>query len=203
LGRFWGCVWIIEYQKGRLPHLHLLVVLHSEDRFLTPERIDEIISADLLSNIDDPTGALREIIGSSMVHGPCRPNHLHAPCMINSSSIRPSCSKRFPKSFQESTIVQEGGYPLYRRRSNGVTYKGKNGFVYDNRWVVPHNLYLSWRYQAHINVEVYTSVQGIKYIHKYIYKGSDRTTLQLQETDNADEVKRHLQGRYIGPCEAI
>jgi len=52
-------------------------------------------------------------------------------------------------------------------------------------------------------VEVCTSVQAIKYIHKYIYKGSNRTTLQLPETDNADEVKRHLQGQYIGPCEAI
>jgi len=117
--------------------------------------------------------------------------------------IRPPYSKRFPKSFQDSTIVREDRYPLYRRRSNVVTYKGKNGFVYDNRWVVPYNPYLSWHYQAYINVEVCESVQGIKYIHKYIYKGSDRTTLQLQETDNADKVKQNLQGRYIGPCEAI
>jgi len=52
-------------------------------------------------------------------------------------------------------------------------------------------------------VEVCASVQAIKYIHKYIYKGSDRTTIRLQESENADEVQHHLQGRYIGPCEAV
>jgi len=68
--------------------MHLLVFLHSEDRFLMPERIDEIISAELElpSEIDDPTGDLRNIIGSSMVHGPCGPNYSNSPCMINSSS---------------------------------------------------------------------------------------------------------------------
>ena len=59
------------------------------------------------------------------------------------------------------------------------------------------------RYQAHINVEVCTSVKAIKYIHNYIYKGSDRTTLQLQAVEGGDEIKKFLQGRYIGPCEAV
>ena len=27
-------------------------------------------------------------------------------------------------------------------------------FQYDNRWVVPHNPYLCWKYKAYINVEV-------------------------------------------------
>jgi len=93
--------------------MHLLVFLHSEDQFLIPEPIDEIISAEPHSIIDDPTGDLPDIVGSSIVHGPGGPNHLHSPCMINSSSIRTSCSKRFPKSFQDSIIVQEDAYPLY------------------------------------------------------------------------------------------
>ena len=46
-GRFLGCVSTIEYKKRRLPHMHLLLFLHLEDRFLTPERIDEIIFAEL------------------------------------------------------------------------------------------------------------------------------------------------------------
>jgi len=89
--------------------------------------------------------------------------------MINSSSTRPCCSNRFSKSFQDSTIVEEDGYLLYRQRSNGGTYIGKNGFEYDNRWVVPYNPYLRRCYQPNINVEVCASVQAIKYIHKYIY----------------------------------
>ena len=202
-GRFLGCVWTIEYQKRGLPHMHLLLFLHPEDRFLTPERIDEIICAELPTPLQDPTGDLRTIIGTSMVHGPCRRDYAQAPCMQNHQQASTTCAKRFPKAFQDATVLQEDGYPLYRRRNTGDTYIGRNGFAYDNRWVVPYNPYLSWRYQAHINVEVCASVQAIKYIHKYIYKGSDRTTIQLQETANADEVQRHLQGRYIGPCEAI
>ena len=49
----------------------------------------------------------------------------------------------------------------------------------DNTWVVPYNPYLSGKYKAHINVEVCGSVQAIKYINKYIYKGPDRTTVEL------------------------
>lgn len=36
----------------------------------------------------------------------------------------------------------------------------------DNRWVVPHNLWLCTKYDAHINVEVCTSVTAVKYIYK-------------------------------------
>jgi len=74
-GRFLGCICTIEYQKRGLPYLHLLVFLHLDDRFLMPERIDEIISAELLLEIDDPMGDLLNLFGSSMVHGPCGPNY--------------------------------------------------------------------------------------------------------------------------------
>jgi len=153
-----------------------------------------------------PVSSKPKKVNAAMVHGPCGSDYPRSPCMASGTGSglgQARCAKRFPKDFQEETVVQEDGYPLYRRRNNGDTYVGRNGFSYDNRWVVPYNPYLSYRYQAHINVEVCASIQAIKYIHKYIYKGSDRTTLRLQETANADEVQRHLQGRYIGPCEAI
>lgn len=43
----------------------------------------------------------------------------------------------------------------------------------NNQLVVLYNLYLSRQYYAHVNVKFYGSVKVIKYIHKYIYKGSD------------------------------
>ena len=49
-------------------------------------------------------------------------------------------------------------------------------------------------------MEVCASVGAIKYVHKYIYKGVDRTTLKL--ADEYDEIARYLNGRYIGPCQA-
>jgi hypothetical protein len=52
------------------------------------------------------------------------------------------CSKRYPKEFRENTIFSKDGYPDYARPDNGRTVQ-KNGHVYDNRDVVPHNPYLS------------------------------------------------------------
>ena len=43
-GRYLGSVWTIEYQKRGLPHMHLLLFLHPEDRFLCAEKINQVIS---------------------------------------------------------------------------------------------------------------------------------------------------------------
>ena len=117
-----------------------------------------------------------------------------------------TCSKRFPKRFSPVTVVHEDGYPEYRRRDDGrsisVPLLGRAGETVDldNRWIVPYNPYLSRKYRAHINVEVCASVRAVKYIHKYIYKGNDRTTVELGQND---EITQYLHGRYIGPSEAV
>jgi hypothetical protein len=49
--------------------------------------------------------------------------------------------------------------------------KTLDGFTYDNRWVVPHNPYLTKMFNAHINVEVSVGIQSVKYLFKYVYKG--------------------------------
>jgi len=74
-------------------------------------------------------------------------------------------------------------------------------FTIDNRYEVPYSPYLTARYKAHLNVEICGSIQAIKYIHKYIYKGSDQSAVQV--LSEKDEVKRYLNGRYIGPTEAM
>ncbi|GBP53109.1 hypothetical protein EVAR_97113_1 [Eumeta japonica] len=71
----------------------------------------------------------------------------------------------------------------------------------DNRWVVPYNPLLSRIFNAHINVEFCQSVKAIKYICKYIHKGSDQATFSLQS--NNDEVEKYLNGRYISSSEAF
>ncbi|KAK4509264.1 uncharacterized protein ATC70_007614 [Mucor velutinosus] len=133
------------------------------------------------------------------------------------------CSKKFPKRYQPVTIVPDDGYPLYRRRMDGCSHVVRirddqnvyNDFHMTNEWVVAYNPFLSKRYNAHINVEVCASVQAIKYINKYIYKGSDQTTLKTTTTATTtatagtaamyqnDECAKYLNGRYISPCEAV
>ena len=55
------------------------------------------------------------------------------------------CEKSFPKAFQDITVEDDRGFPLYRRRrpdplAPKVT-KMVNGVAVeiDNRWVVPYN----------------------------------------------------------------
>jgi hypothetical protein len=74
----------------------------------------------------------------------------------------------------------------------------------DNRWIVPYNPVPSKMFQAHINVEWCHSVKSIKYICKYINKGSDQAVFQLQNTAPIlDEVQSFLLGRYISKNEAV
>ncbi len=63
-----------------------------------------------------------------------------------------------------------------------------HGVELDNRWVVPHNVYLSTKYDAHINVEVCNNIRVVKYTFKYVYKGHDRVIVKIsRQSDNATE----------------
>jgi hypothetical protein len=77
--------------------------------------------------------------------------------------------------------------------------------------VVPHNVYLSTKYDVHINVEVCNNIRVVKYMFKYVYKGHDRAIVEIScQSDNAiegnvvetDEIKKYLDYRYVSPSEA-
>jgi hypothetical protein len=46
-GPYQAHVYTIEYQKRGLPHMHILLWLTPAAQFLTPERIDEVVCAEL------------------------------------------------------------------------------------------------------------------------------------------------------------
>jgi hypothetical protein len=51
-----------------------------------------------------------------------------------------------------TTVVVPNSYVKYARPNNGITAH-KNGVQVDNTFVVPHNVDLLVKYQAHMNVE--------------------------------------------------
>ncbi|KNZ73372.1 hypothetical protein J132_07670 [Termitomyces sp. J132] len=187
-GSYVAYVHTIEFQKRGLPHMHILIFFHCHHRIKDAPDVDSIVSAQIPDPVTQPE--LYQVVTTNMVHGPCGAAKPNAKCMVDGK-----CSKKYLKEFQEATQY-ENGYSQYARPNNGRFFD-KNGYCYDNRDVVPYNPYLSAKYKCHINLEVCASVEAIKYIHKYIYKGHDRTTLEIggEQMDQRDEIKEHLDAR--------
>jgi len=45
-------------------------------------------------------------------------------------------------------------------------------------------------------------MEAVRYIHKYIYKGHDCTSVEFCDDQNRDEVREFLDARYIGSVES-
>ena len=143
-------------------------------------------------------------VTKNMIHGPCGILNTNSPCMVDGK-----CSKRFPRQLVAETISGNDGYPLYRHQStddNGrstIVKVNQQEIEVDNRWVVPFSPLLSKTFKAHINVEYCHSVKSIKYICKYVNKGSDMAVFGVVAENSNDEVTQFQMGRYVCSNEAI
>jgi len=193
LGKVIAHVYTIEFQKRGLPHAHILLILAEEDKPRTPEMVDKLVSAEL--PVDHPQ--LLHIVTRCMIHGPCGVMNRGSVCMIEGK-----CSKQFPNPYCKKTVVNKDGYPLYRRRRKEPISRG--GHQLDNSWVVPFNPYLTQRFNAHINIEICTSLHAVKYLFKYIYKGYDCAKISVAQSagpQNHDEIKHFIDARYVSAIE--
>jgi hypothetical protein len=168
--------------------------------------IDNWISAEIPHPSDDPLGYI--LISKHMMHGPC--GILNENCLCMKKRI---CSKFFPKEFQNETNFTNNGFTQHRRDTNIYIRRDNNNL--DNRWVVPHNLKLLKKYQAHINVEYVNKSKLLKYLCKYVKKGPDKAKAIFErikrnvdppandETKDIDEIKEYLDCRYISEQDAM
>jgi hypothetical protein len=138
------------------------------------------------------------------MHGPCGVAFPNAPCMEDGK-----CKKQYPRKFQFETMTNVNRYPIYRCINTGRTVL-VHGVELDTCWVVPHNVYLSTKYDAHINIEVCNNIHAVKYLFKYVYKRHDRATIEIShQSDNAtkgdvveaNEIKKYLNYRYVYASE--
>ncbi|GJZ35269.1 DNA helicase [Tanacetum coccineum] len=201
-----GLLYTIEFQKRGLPHCHTLLWIDAKDKIQDAEEIDQYISAELPDPIEDPEG--HRVVSEMMVHGPCGLNDTDAVCMKEGK-----CSKNFPKKYNNNTFFDSSGYVHYRRRETEV-YAMRRGIELDNSYIVPYNRELCLTFHAHINVEYCGWSMLIKYLFKYISKGTDRIIAQVtrpvgeppsmieQRQIQTDEIKNFVDGRYICPHEA-
>ncbi|XP_074318232.1 uncharacterized protein LOC141655028 [Silene latifolia] len=194
-------VYTIEFQKRGLPHAHIVLFIHREDKFPTAADVDKIISAEIPDPTTDPV--LYSVVCEYMLHGPCGNANPSSPCMVGDK-----CSKYYPKPCTKRTTVDGDGYPIHKRSKKGVTVI-KDDVPLGNDFVILYNSQLLLKYRAHINVEWCNQSRSIKYLFKYINKGSDRVTKQSSYTrrneedpGRFDEIKRFYDCRYICACEA-
>ncbi len=177
LGNVFAIIWVIEFQKRGLPHLHILLILDEVSKLRIAEDYDSMVSAEISNPICHPKAY--ETITSCMVHGPCDLDFFNAQCMEQGK-----CKKRYSCSFSEETRYDVNGYPEYRRRQTRIFVDPKTQCVVDNQWIVSYNLHLATKYHAHINVEICLSISAIKYLYKYVYKGPDRATAVIKRRAN-------------------
>ncbi|CAN7053526.1 unnamed protein product [Brassica rapa subsp. trilocularis] len=114
---------------------------------------------------------------------------------------------------------------VLRLTSQGIYYIAalrKNGAIIDNTFVVPHNIKLLKKYEAHINVEWCNRTSAVKYLFKYITKGVDRASAVIEKGNpistpdtiasgepkervlkQRNEIQEYIDARYVSACESM
>ncbi|CAN6972622.1 unnamed protein product [Brassica rapa subsp. trilocularis] len=113
-------------------------------------------------------------------------------------------------------------YLKYGGDSPNVRPDIESGAVLENTFVVPHNIKLVKKYEAHINVEWCNRTSAVKYLFKYITKGVDRATAVIENGNTAatsdatgsggskekvvrqrNEIQDYIEARYLSACESM
>ncbi|KAF1892653.1 hypothetical protein Lal_00031925 [Lupinus albus] len=97
--------------KKRFTVCALAYFLHPSNKYPSPDDIDRIICAKIPNQSDDPES--HNLVKSNMIHGPFGCCNMSTPCMKDDK-----CSRYFSKQFQQTIVVDQDDYPVYRRRDN-------------------------------------------------------------------------------------
>jgi len=67
--------------------------------------------------------------------------------------------------------------------------------------MVPYYPRFLFLFDCYINIEISTGLRTVKYLSKYIYKGSNRTTMEISDRVQ-NEIKTHLDSWFTSPTKA-
>ncbi|KAK0425693.1 hypothetical protein QR680_009326 [Steinernema hermaphroditum] len=180
-----GMAMSIEHQQRGMPHAHILLTIHPADVEVSGDHIDEYITTDVPDPQEQPE--LFRLV-TTLMHHNCNEKH-----KCRDPQNRSRCTRGYPKRACPISTIDEQGNVTYRRdphrkfRKTVTTYETvtlpngnrtevekKNVWkTFDSRTIVPYNPYLLLKYGSHINVEYCSSIEAVRYIHKYIFKGSE------------------------------
>nr|CAD1836443.1 unnamed protein product [Ananas comosus var. bracteatus] len=89
------------------------------------------------------------------------------------------CSKYFPKKFNSGTVIDDDGYPIYKRRDDGSTVE-KNAF------------YQSTSESEHLQDEM-----KMYYDYKFCFEAFDRTLRDILRFSNPSSCEKPFWGKVI------
>lgn len=166
---------VVEFQKRGLPHAHILLIVDEASRPKLQSEVDNLVCATIPNSTLEPK--LHRLITDSMLHGPCQEGMA---CYVEGW-----CKLRYPKPFAEESSLSNESFHTYRRPNDGRTIcKGKT--IYHKGHVVPYNKYLMLLLECHINIKIPVGTKPIRYLYKYLTKGSDKTCVQFEaEVDSS------------------
>lgn len=155
--------------------------------------MDDIISAEIPDPVIDPH--LHDIVSTQMVHGPCGALNPLSPCMADGK-----CTKRYPRPLVAETVTGNDGYPVYRRGSKS---KFKIKRLRSKMNPLYHIARCYHEFSKHANVESCHSAESVKYLCKYVTKGSDMAVFGIASENAKDIISNFQMGRYVSTNEAL
>ncbi|XP_016544204.1 uncharacterized protein LOC107844258 [Capsicum annuum] len=105
-------VFVVEFQKRGLPHIHLLLILEQGYKVTSADDYDKFIAAELPNK--EEFLILYDLIIKHMIHGPSGNSHPVNSCMKDGQ-----CKNYYPRPFSNKSLQRKDGYPIYKRRNDG------------------------------------------------------------------------------------
>ncbi|GJY83835.1 ATP-dependent DNA helicase PIF1-like protein [Tanacetum coccineum] len=99
--RLFGLVYTVEFQKRGLPHAHICLFLHKDDKMPSVDQIDKYISAEIPDKNEDLN--LYKLVSDFMMHGPCGEDDPTHVCMANGK-----CPDRVSARLYETFTNEDG-----------------------------------------------------------------------------------------------
>ena len=112
-------IYIIEYQKCDLSHIHCLIFLHVNNNFLKYNIINDVIYAELFSVEINLNESFIKLIQDFITYDFCDFNHLNTFYMIKKiDDTDLYYIKKFLKSFYSDIVINKNEYLKYSVRES-------------------------------------------------------------------------------------
>ena len=155
-------IYVIEFQKRNLFHVHILIIANFEND-VNSKNVDKIVKTIIFDS--KKNRKFYDLIFKHMIHKNCLKN-----ANVVCHDEKNNCIKYFFKSLCEKIDLND--FSNYSKLTRFVMSFIENT-SWNNTWMMLYNSWILKKYQTYINVEICIFVKSVFYLYKYIYKKND------------------------------